>query len=80
MLIDTNAYLGHYAFRQLRHNTPADLLKLMDKKGIDKALVSSASAITYRNTQPANEELGVLTKPHRDRLIPMAVINPFYAG
>jgi predicted TIM-barrel fold metal-dependent hydrolase len=80
MIIDTNAYLGHYAFRQLRHNTPAELLKLMDRKGIGKALVSSASAITYRNTQPANEELAVLTKPHRDRLIPLAVINPFYAG
>lgn len=80
MIVDTNAYLVPYAFRQLRHNTPAELLKLMDNKGIDKALVSSAIAITYRNTQPANEELAATTKLHRDRLIPMAVVNPFYAG
>lgn len=80
MIIDTNAYLGPYAFRQLRHNTPAELLRLMDRKGIDKAMVSSAIAITYRNTQPANEELAAATRPHRDRLIPFAVINPFYAG
>jgi predicted TIM-barrel fold metal-dependent hydrolase len=80
MLIDTNAYLGPYAFRQLRHNTPPELLRLMDRKGIDKALVSNASAITYRNTQPANEELAAMTRQHRDRLIPAAVINPFYAG
>jgi len=80
MIVDTNAYLGYFAFRQLRHNTAAELLRLMDEKGIDKAMVSSASAITYRNTQPANEELAAAVKPHRDRLIPFAVVNPFYAG
>ena len=80
MIIDTNAYLGYFAFRQLRHNTADELLRLMDEKGIDKAIVSSASAITYRNTQPANEELAAVVKTHRDRLIPFAVVNPFYAG
>lgn len=80
MIIDSNAYLGHFAFRRLRHNTPDGLLKLMDAKGIDKAMVSSAAAVTYRNTQAANEELAESIAPHRDRLIGMAVINPFYAG
>ena len=80
MIVDTNAYLGYFAFRQLRHNTAPELLRVMDEKGIDKAMVSSASAITYRNVQPANEELSAAVKPHRDRLIPFAVINPFYAG
>jgi predicted nucleic acid-binding protein len=49
MIVDTNAYLGFFALRQLRHNTAAALLRLMDEKRIDKAMVSSASAITYRN-------------------------------
>lgn len=80
MIIDTNAYLGFFAFRQLRHNTAGELLRLMDEKGIDKAMVSSAAAITYRNVQPANEELAAAVEPHRDRLIPFAVVNPFYAG
>jgi predicted TIM-barrel fold metal-dependent hydrolase len=80
MIIDTNAYLGPYAFRQLRCQTPAELLSLMDRKGIDRAVVSSASAITYRNAQSGNEEVAAAVKPHRDRLIPFAVINPFYAG
>ena len=80
MIIDTNAYLGSFAFRQLRHNTAGALLGLMDEKGIDKAMVSSASAITYRNTQSGNEEVAAAVKAHRDRLIPFAVINPFYAG
>ena len=80
MIIDVNAYLGHFAFRQLRHNTVAALLKLMDSKGIDRAVVSSASAITYRNAQAGNEEVATEVKRRRDRLIPFAVINPFYAG
>jgi len=80
MIVDTNAYLGYFAFRQLRHNTAAELLRMMDDKGIEKAMVSSSSAITYRNTQPANEAMAEEVKGHRDRLIPFAVINPFYAG
>ena len=80
MIIDVNAYLGHFAFRRLRHNTAASLLALMDAKGIDKDVVSSASAITYRNTQAGNEELAEEVGGHSDRLVPCAVINPFYAG
>ena len=79
MLIDVNAYLGHWPFRQLRHNTASALLRLMDRKGIDRALVSSASAILYKNPQTANEELARQTRRHRDRLTPLAVINPAYA-
>ena len=79
-MIDVNAYLGHFAFRQLRHNTAAGLLALMDRKHIDRALVSSASAITYRNAHAGNEEVAAETQGHRDRLIPCAVLNPAYAG
>jgi hypothetical protein len=80
MMIDVNAYLGHFAFRRLRHNTVATLLTRMDAKTIDKAIVSSASAITYRNVQAGNEEMMEEVCHHRDRLIPFAVINPSYAG
>ena len=80
MIVDVNAYLGHFAFRRLRYNTATSLLQLMDSKHIDKAVVSSAGAITYRNAQAGNEELAEEISAHRDRLIPFAVINPFYAG
>jgi len=80
MIIDVNAYLGHFAFRRLRHNTAPSLLALMDSKRIDKAVVSSASAITYRNAQAGNEEVAEEVRGHSDRLIPFTVINPFYAG
>jgi len=80
MMIDVNAYLGHFAFRRLRHNTADSLLALMDAKRIDKAVVSSAAAITYRNSQAGNEEVAEEVSGHCDRLIPFAVLNPFYTG
>lgn len=79
-MIDVNAYLGHYAFRQLRHSTASGLLALMDSRRIERAVVSSAAAITYRNAQAGNEEVAAEVQAHRDRFIPFAVINPAYAG
>ena len=93
-LIDTNAYLGHFAARRLHYNTPEGLLALMDRAGIAQACVSSASAICYRNCHAGNEEMWeALSVPppgplptgeggngSGQRLIPFAVINPAYAA
>lgn len=79
-MIDLNAYLGHFAFRQLRHNTTGGLLSLMDRNRIERAAVSSAAAITYRNAHAGNQELAAEVKGRGDRLIPFAVLNPAYAG
>ncbi len=79
-MIDVNAYLGHFAFRQLRYNDAGGLLRLMDRAGIQEALVSSAAAITYRNANSGNEEVAAQVKGHAGRLIPLAVLNPVYAG
>lgn len=78
-MIDINAYLGPFAFRQLRHNTADGMLRLMDRAGIERAAVSSAAAITYRNAHAGNEEIHAAVKG-RTRLIPFAVLNPAYAG
>lgn len=80
MMIDVNAYLGPFAFRRLRDNTAPTLLALMDRKGIDRAVVASAASITYRNAHAGNEEVAAEVAHHRDRLIPFAVLNPAYAG
>jgi predicted TIM-barrel fold metal-dependent hydrolase len=79
-MIDVSAHLGHFAFRRLRHNTAGEILALMDLKRIDKAVVASAAAIAYRNSQAGNEEMVAQLGAHRDRLIPFAVLNPAYAG
>jgi predicted TIM-barrel fold metal-dependent hydrolase len=52
----------------------------MDRARIDRAVVSSASSITYRNPQAGNDEVAVDIKSHADRLFGFAVLNPVYAG
>ena len=83
MLIDSNAYIGHWPFSQRKFSTCETLLERMDRFGVSLSLVSNLNGIFYKNTQPANEELHAQINSDnkfRDRLIPFAVINPIYSG
>ena len=83
MLIDINANIGHWPFRQTNCNTCQALLERMDKFGVDISVVSNMNGIFYKDTQAANEELYEeinSDRRFRDRFIPFAVINPIYAG
>lgn len=83
MLVDINAYVGHWPFRQMNFNTCETLLDRMNKSGVDVSVISNLDGIFYQNTQPANEKLhGEMNSSEifRDRLVPFAVINPIYAG
>jgi len=80
MIVETNAYIGHWPVRQLKYNTASGLLELMDQKKIDKAVVSSIHSIFYRNCHQGNVELAGEIKGRQDRLIPFATLNPNYPG
>ncbi len=83
MLIDSNAYVGHWPFRQLKDNTCKGLLDRMNKFDIDASVVSNLNGVFYKNTQNANEELYDEIKSNKlftNRFIPFAVINPIYNG
>ncbi|MBC7885838.1 MAG: amidohydrolase, partial [Saprospiraceae bacterium] len=83
MLIDINAYTGHWPFRQLKYNTCKTRLQQMNQFGVDISVISNLNGIFYKNTQSANEELYEELKSDRhfrDRFIPFAVINPMYSG
>jgi len=82
-LIDINANIGHWPFRQTDCNTCETLIKRMDKHGIDVSVVSNMNGIFYKDTQASNEELHKeinADQRFRDRFIPFAIINPIYAG
>lgn len=83
MLIDINAYVGHWPFMQLKYNNCSLLLERMNKFGVESSVISNLNGIFYKNTQPANRELytelNALGK-NKKRFIPFAVINPTYAG
>jgi predicted TIM-barrel fold metal-dependent hydrolase len=80
MIIDINASLGHYPFMQLRHNTAEKLVALMDRNGINHAVVSNVHSAFYRDAHRGNAELAENIQPYRSRLSPVATINPKYVG
>lgn len=80
MIIDVNAALGHYPFRSLRQTTATQMVDLMDRSSIHRAVVSSLHAAFYRDAHRGNEELLADIKPHGARFIPVATVNPKYAG
>lgn len=80
MIIDVNAYLGHYPFRSLKYKTADQLIGLMDRFGIDRAVVSSLPAVFYRDVHQGNAELYDETRRYPERLIPVATVNPRYVG
>lgn len=80
MIIDVNASLGHYPFMQLRHNTAEKMVALMDRSGINRAVVSNVHSAFYRDAHRGNVELVENIQDHRSRFSPIATINPKYAG
>ena len=83
MLLDINAYVGHWPFKQLQYNTCSKLLERMNKFGVDVSVISNLNGVFYKNTQSANEELFNEIKSDgsfSERFIPFAIINPIYAG
>lgn len=80
MIIDVNAYLGHYPFRRLRDQSAEKMIKLMDANGIDRAVVSSLHAVFYRDAHRGNEDLYEETISHGSRFITVATVNPKYVG
>lgn len=80
MIIDVNACLGPYPFRSLRFNTAEGMAGLMDRNGIDRAVVSFLPAVFYRDGHQGNRELYEATKDHGSRFIPVATINPKYVA
>lgn len=80
MIIDVNAYLGHYPFRQLHFTTAATLLELMDNNGVDRAVVSSLHAVFYRDAHRGNQDLVEAIAAYPGRFIPVATVNPKYVG
>ena len=80
MLYDANASVGSWPFRPLPTRTAGQLLARLDEIGVDRALVASLNAVCYRDVYAGTEELLAEIAPYRDRLTPVAVLNPLYAG
>lgn len=80
MLHDANVHLGHWPYRRLPFTGVEALLARMDALGIERAAVAGSHAVLYRNAHEANRELAVWIAEHRDRLAPVATLDPDYPG
>lgn len=76
MIIDCNAHLGHWPFRDLKNSQPQDFVALMDDCGVTQACVAPFQGILYNDVRPANDWLAENVQAHGERLIPNATINP----
>ncbi|MBI3972553.1 MAG: amidohydrolase family protein [Chloroflexi bacterium] len=80
MIVDANCHIGHWPFRRLWTATADGLLGMLDRAGVDRAIVSHTHGVFYRSPHESNAELHEAVEGHRDRLIPFACLNPDYAG
>mgnify|MGYP001035183878 CR=1 FL=1 len=80
MIIDINAYLGNWPFRRLPATTSDEVVKLLDRAGVDIAVVSSLNSVLYADTNEGNLELIEEVRNYSKRFIPFAVLNPKYPG
>lgn len=80
MIFDADTWIGHFPFQSYPQRTAADLLRRMDKAGIDKALVGTLNGLLYKDVHESNRELAKEVARHRDRLVPCAMLDPNYYG
>lgn len=82
MIFDAHTYVGHFPFRQIRHNTLPQLAAFLQKSGVGRALVANLNGVFYRNTMDGNTELarqlGALPPELQGFFAPACIINPTY--
>ena len=76
MIVDMNVLLGRWPFAPLKYESAEDVLGLMDRASIEKAVVTSLNSVFYYDAETGNREVGEACKRYPDRLIPFVVINP----
>jgi hypothetical protein len=80
MTVDVHCYVGPWAFRHIPDAEPADLVRRLDRAGIEQALVSATEAVLYKDPQQANRLLRERLHGWDGRLLPLATLNPRLSG
>ena len=80
MIIDSNAFTGHWPFRRLTFVGASGLASLMRRTGTELALVSPLAGAFYRDCLGALDEM--LEDPGWDpqTMRPVAMVNPAFPG
>jgi uncharacterized protein len=78
-LFDSNAYFGHWPYWDLQDKTPDDLVALMDRAGIARAVVLSLRGMIL-DWRSGNDETLRECARRPDRLLPAVTLSPFMNG
>lgn len=79
MRFDINAFFGHWPYWSLPQTSGEDVLRLMDRFGIDRAAITSLRGL-HGDWRHANEETLALAQSYADRLVPIACLSPMKGG
>lgn len=77
--VDVTGYFGTWPYWPLRHGSPDEILRLMDRYGIECLVLGSLRAI-FSDWEEGNEEVRRLARRHPDRFRVAVTINPFMGG
>jgi predicted TIM-barrel fold metal-dependent hydrolase len=80
MIIDFFTGIGCWPFRKLKHNTVHQLINLLGREGIDRAVLHSVSSILAKDCMEGNIEVAEAAAAYSSRFIPFACINPNFPG
>src|SRR4051812_690818 len=75
MRIDVNSFVGAYPYRKVPGTSPDDLLRAMDRTGIDEAWVSHLPSVFWRDPAEGNAWLYQVTDDE-PRLRPVPAVHP----
>lgn len=79
-MFDINTAIGHWPFRRIPHQQPAELRALLEARGIGAAAVAHTHGLFYKNCHDANLELAEAIAPHAGFYVGVATLNPAYAA
>ena len=72
---DVLGYFGTWPYWPLRHGSPDEILRLMDRYGIERLVLGSLRAI-FSDGEEGNEEVRRAARRHPDRFRVAVTINP----
>jgi len=80
MFIDTNAYVGHWPFRNLENNTLEGLDRLAQDNEITHMVISNIEGFFFKDANRANLTLLKKLKAYTGKTVflPLAIVNPTY--
>ncbi|MEM2876451.1 MAG: hypothetical protein QXL67_05840, partial [Candidatus Bathyarchaeia archaeon] len=75
MMIDSYAYIGSWPYWPIKVRKPEDLIALMDKWSVDKAIISSTRSIFTIDFAGGDREVYGAVKKFPDRLVGCSTID-----